>query len=212
GWGFLTSKIGRSIFFVSLGLLFWSLGTLIFAYYNLALGVEVPYPSIADVFYVLLYVFYTLGIFFLMYSTGATISIKKSHGKFLVAFVPIVVFLFSGYFLLDIGSLFSRNLLSFESILDIFYPLGDSLLLTFTLLIIFLSVKYLGGKYKFPIYLLLLGFIIEYLADLFFSIKTADDTFFVGGPTDLMFLTSTYLVSLSLILFDSKRITNGGSA
>ena len=49
-WGGFGSAVGKALWLLSLGLVFWGLGTWIFSgYYNLYSDVEVPYPSIADV-------------------------------------------------------------------------------------------------------------------------------------------------------------------
>src|SRR4051812_45188649 len=60
-WGGYKSVIGKSLIFISLGLLSQWFGLQIWTYYNLILKIEVPYPSFADIGYFALIPFYTLG-------------------------------------------------------------------------------------------------------------------------------------------------------
>lgn len=204
-WGFLSSKLGRTVFYVSLGLMFWGLATLIFAYFNIVLQQDVPYPSVADVFYLLLYVFYTLGAYQLMHVVGAKQSLKSIHGKIVLGFVPFIIFVLTYFlFIKDIAMGFEQ--LNVEFILDLAYPFLDSVLLCFALLTLVLSFGQLGGKYRLAIYILLLGFVIEYFADFGFSFTTSNETFFVGNWVDLLFLTSTFLVSFSVTLLSPKFV------
>src|SRR5690349_17534933 len=48
-WGGVKSALGKSIFSISLGLIFWGIGMVIWNYYLFAGIEEVPYPSWADV-------------------------------------------------------------------------------------------------------------------------------------------------------------------
>ena len=47
-WGGVKSILGRSIVFFALGLLAQEFGQLIYSFYSLYLGVEIPYPSLGD--------------------------------------------------------------------------------------------------------------------------------------------------------------------
>ena len=57
----ITSTVGKSLFSLGLGLLSWQIGLWIWVYYNVVLNVEVPYPSLADFFFV--FTFYPFLIF-----------------------------------------------------------------------------------------------------------------------------------------------------
>ena len=52
-WGGFKSAVGRAISFLSLGLITWGIGMVIWLYYNIILGVGVPYPSFADAAFIL---------------------------------------------------------------------------------------------------------------------------------------------------------------
>lgn len=198
-WGGFKSQIGKSITFVSVGLLCWSLGTVIFAYYNLVGGIEVPYPSFADVLYVLIYLFYFLGTIYFLKLIAIPTSYKTIKGKLFLTATPVLIAIISFQYL--IGGELQLGSMNAEALLDIFYPLGDSVLLSVTILAIILSLKYLGGRYRIPLYVLFVGFVFEYLADFSFSITTSNETFFVASWVDLLFLISTFTVGASLAMF-----------
>ena len=206
-WGFITSKLGRAIFFISLGQMFWSVGTIIFAYYNIVLQQEVPYPSLADLSYSLLYVFYVLGAYNLAHATGARSSSHSKTIKFIIPIIPILVFLL--VYLLNLRPYLNTiESFSIEVLLDIVYPLLDSILLSFTLITLILSYRYLGGKYRIAVYVLLLGFVIEFIADFSFSITTSKELFYVGNWVDYLFLLSNFIVGIAVILMSPDRILN----
>ncbi len=199
-WGFLKSLFGKSIFFISLGLITWSLGGVIWSYYNLVLNIEVPYPSIADLAYVISWPLWSIGVFFLSKATGAKFGFKNAFGK-LTVLISILVSLSLTYFLIvqlankgqwDFSGGFSQILFSFA------YPLGDIVILALALVIYGLSFKYLGGKYRLPISLLLFGFILNYISDMAFSYTTAAETFYTGSWVDLLFTITFFVLSFSL--------------
>lgn len=204
-WGFLKSRVGRSVMLISLGLLFWSLGTFIFAYYNIVGNIDVPYPSVADFAYVSLYVFYILGALSLFKTSGASAGVKSLGGKLLVVSIPLVVFVAS-YNVLMAGAFDLSEGISWVFLMDVFYPLGDVAMLSMILLVVLLSYRYLGGIYKSAIYVMFVGFVFEFFADFAFTVTTYNETFFVASWVDFLFLISTSLVSISLILFSPQRL------
>lgn len=215
-WGFLSSSLGRAVFFLSLGIIMWGIGTIIFAYYNLVLQVEVPYPSLADVAYIISWPLWGWGMINLSKATGAKYGLRFSKGKLYLFLVPIAVIIFSYYLLVVVarGGWFDFDGASFlKMILDIAYPVGDVVILTLATLIYGLSYVYLGGKYKKAIYIILAGFVVNYLADFAFSYTTTMETFYVGGWVDLLFTITMLLLSLGVNMLDSRlgSETAGGS-
>ncbi len=128
-WGWLRSSLGKSLFFLSLGLLTWGIGTLVFAYYNIFLQVEVPYPSLADVFYILSWPLWAIGIMQLFHVTGAKYSLRSIKGKLLLLIIPIIIIIISYYLLVTIARGGEFSLALEDGILKLFfdlaYPIGD---------------------------------------------------------------------------------------
>jgi hypothetical protein len=103
-WGGWNSTIGKALIFLSLGLLSWSIGTFIFAgYYNLYIGLDVPYPSWADAGYIISLPLWMLGMIYLSTATGAKFGMRSSSGKSILFLVPIIAAALSYYLLIIVA-------------------------------------------------------------------------------------------------------------
>ena len=203
-WGGLKSSLGKSISLISFGLFSWGLGSMIWSYYNFFRNIPAPYPSLADLGFVLSLPLWTFGMISISKATGAKFGLQHKKGKILLILIPFGVFIFSYYALVIIargGQLTG----SFESYLklslDLAYPLGDVLILTISLLIFGLSYKYLGGKYRLTILSILLGFVTMYFADFVFSYTTTVGTFYNGSLGDLFFTAALFFITFGTLGF-----------
>jgi hypothetical protein len=207
-WGLFTSAVGKAVTFLSLGLISWGLGTLIFSgYYNLYADVEVPYPSLADVGYVLALPLWTIGMVNLAKATGARYGLRGSSGKSILLLVPVLVIVVSYYLLLVVargGTFDFSESEALQIIFDLLYPLGDVVILAVTTVVYGLSYQYFGGKYKKAIYSILAGFVLMYFADFSFSYATSLETFYVGDWIDFLFTTSMFVLSCGVLLLDPR--------
>lgn len=207
-WGGLRSYVGKSIFFISAGSFSWGIGTMIWAYYNFFAGVAVPYPSIADLFYVVTIPLWILGMTNLSHATGTHSGFKTGAGKILVFAIPLAV-LAASYYLLVVIAREGVLISSFEGYLKLFldlaYPLGDAIILTLAVLVYGLSRKYLGGMYKIPVNILLVGFLVMYFADFTFSYTTTKETFYTGNFGDLIFTIALFLITFGTFGLDTSH-------
>lgn len=209
-WGGIRSLLGKSITFLSLGLLAWALGNLVWAYYNLILKIAVPYPSPADFIFILSFPLWAIGISFLSKVTGMVFSLRRLIGKIILFVIPIVAILMSYYFLFVVarGGVIDTKGGFLKLFLDIAFPVWDVIILTLALLVFGLSFNYLGGRFKWPIIILLLGFGVNYITDFSFSYTTTLETFFVGNWVDLLFATAMFLIALGVSLLNPHAIKN----
>lgn len=207
-WGFFKSAVGRTVIYLSLGLIAWGLGTYIYSgIYNLILQIEVPYPSFADIGYVLALPLWAMGIIQLSRATGAKYGLQSSRGKIALLVVPFLVIVASYYLLIIIartGSFTSGDTAILKIILDLTYPLGDVVILTLATLIYGLSYSYFGGIFKKAIYLILTGFVLMYFADFAFSYTTTLGTWSPGDWNDLLFATAMLSLSCGIAMFDPR--------
>lgn len=207
-WGFLGSVIGRAIFYISSGLFSWGVGSMIWSYYNFFLQVSAPYPSLADVGFIVALPLWVLGVFNLSKATGAKFALKNIKGRLFLIAVPIVVLIASYYLLVVIargGILTEAGNDFLKLFFDLAYPTGDVVILTLAILIFGLSFKYFGGLYKTSIYSLLFGFALMYLADFVFSYTTTVDTFYNGNYGDMLFTLALFFITFGILGF-SKTI------
>ncbi len=207
-WGFLKSKVGSAVFYISLGTFSWGVGQMLWSvYYNIILHTEVPYPSLADVGFIMAIPFWALGIIYLSKATGASFSLKRFHGKILLFAIPILAIIGS-YFLLIVvarGGIIDFTEGGLKLAFDIAYPLGDLIILTFALVIYGLSFSYLGGKYELSIIMIIAGFILMYFSDFAFSYTTTLETYYNGHWVDIMFPTVMMLLACGVNGFDTKN-------
>ncbi len=210
-WGGFASSTGRAVLFISGGIFAWGIGNLIFGFYNLILGVPIPYPSIADAAFFLLYPLSAIGVISFFRATGAAFALKRLSGKLLLLFIPIFLIFFSYYLLFVVarGGKITYDGGLLKLFLDIAYPVGDVVVITFASILYSLSFKYLGGTFRKPIIFIIIGFISTYIADFLFSYTTTVGTYFVGKWVDIFYPTAFLFIALGLILLNPKFLDRG---
>lgn len=202
-WGGRKSAVGKAILLMSLGTTIWSIGSFIWSFYNLALHQEVPYPSLADIGYISAIPLWSVGIFYLAKATGAKISLKRINGRILLVVLPIIATISSYYLLFVIAreSSFDWEGGILKIFFDLAYPIGDWIILTFAFLIWGLSLKYLGGRYRWSVFIILLGFLTMFFADFSFSYTTTVETYYNGSYPDFLFTLAMFLLGFGINSF-----------
>lgn len=207
-WGLFKSVLGKAVFFLSCGLITWSGGETIWSFYNLVLHVEIPYPSWADASFIISWPFWIIGIYFLSHAVGAKFGLRKRDGRLQLALIPIIAVIASYYLLIVVarqGSWTSGSGL-LKVFFDFAYPILDVVILIEALLVYGLSLKFLGGRFKWPVRIILLGFAINYLADFSFSYTTTVGTYFNASWPDLLFASAMFILSVGINSLDPKKI------
>ena len=205
-WGFLKSTLGKALIFLSLGLITWSGGETIWSIYNLVLKVEIPYPSWADASFIVSWPLWCIGILYLSSATGAKFGLRAKMGKLQLVILPIVSLIISYYLLIVVarqGSLVSGGGL-LKIFFDLAYPFLDVVILTLALLVYGLSFKFLGGRFKWPVLIILSGFVINYFADFSFSYTTTIGTYYNANWSDLLFTIAMFVLRFGVNSFDLK--------
>lgn len=206
-WGFIQSRVGKGLFALSLGLFGWSLGMVVWNYYLFAGIEEVPFPSFGDLFYISIWPLWIYAMVQFSRVTGVNFGMKRAFGRVLLLIIPVVMMLLSYYLLFIVAR---GGVLEWDNILQLFfniaYPLGDMLILTSALIIFTLSIGFLGGKYRTAVLVLLLGFVLNYIADFTFVYTTNVGTYFNAHYVDLLYSVMTFIVALGVSMFDTKRI------
>jgi hypothetical protein len=176
---------------VALGMLSWTVAEGIWGYYEVILGQEVPYPSVADLFWVFGYI-PLYAAMLLQYRLFQSTPTRQA--KLIIALLVAVFSLLGGVLVLrPIIEGFDREKI-LESLVNIAYPVFDLILLILTLVIIFSLEQ---GRFSFTWRLLGLGLIFMSLADLMFAYSTWNGIYSVeGGPNGITLTTDAlYYVS-----------------
>jgi len=207
-WGGLKSSVGRAVFFISLGLFAWGIGSMGWSYYNLFLKIAAPYPSWADLGFASSIFFYGLGAIFLSRATGAKFGLRNIYAKIFTVIMPVIVFAVSYYVLVIVaraGVLVPEGETPLKTVLDIAYPLGDFFSLAIAIVVSGLSFKYLGGRYVKDIIAILMGLGVMFIADSIFSYTTTLGTFYNGNFGDLILTLGLFLLTFGVLGLDKAK-------
>jgi hypothetical protein len=149
----------------------WALAETIWSLYSIV-GKEVPYPSLADLFWVIGYIPMTIGLFDSIRTVPAKLT---SSQKMIIWGVSAATVLITVIFVLIpiVQDFDPQNLI--VSALDLIYPLGDLLLMAIVWRLFFVYAK---GDYGFAWRLLILGFALTTFSDLVFTYASWQDLYY----------------------------------
>src|SRR3989344_7799958 len=100
-WGGLQSVMGRGVLFLSWGLLAEVFGQWAWSYYTMIQGIEVPYPSIADIGYLAIIPLYSYAMLSFAKASGIKFGFRTFLGKIQTLLVPLVMITIAYFFFLQ---------------------------------------------------------------------------------------------------------------
>lgn len=205
-WGGLKSVMGRSLIAFSLGLFAQEFGQLSYSYYIYYLHQEVPYPSIGDIGYFLSIPLYLYGAWLLGHVAGVKLSLKSVAAKLQVVVIPVAMVVAS-YFIFLQGYEYDASD-PMKVFLDFGYPFGEAVYISFAVLALLLSRKFLGGILRPRIIFIITALFVQYVADFTFLYQAQRGWWYAGGVNDLIYLIAYVCMTLALMEFDGlvKRL------
>jgi diguanylate cyclase (GGDEF)-like protein len=172
-------------------MLLWTIGDAIWSFYELALNMEVPYPSVADVAYLAAYPFGFAGLFLFPRAPVGGVRRLKLTLDTLIAMVALTTF--SWYFVIGELVLSSSTQPLLASAVNVTYPIADLGLIFAVLMLIARP----GPRYlNLPLALLAAGFAATAVADSLF-IYAVDVSGYVTGD----FIDIGWVVSYNLMAY-----------
>ena len=164
------------------GMVAWTAAETIWAYYEVILGQEVPYPSVADAFWLFGYFMFYVG---LVTQYRLFQSTNTRQQKITTAILVILFSLLVGILVIQpiVASFDSQKIL--ESLLNIAYPLSDLVLLIFTLAIIFSLEQ---GRFAVTWRVIGLGLVFMSMGDLIFSYASWNEIYYPDGRLNALTL------------------------
>ena len=163
----------------TVGIAFWFLGEVGWAVYTLVLGVEIPYPSAADVFWLAGYVPFFIALYLYVKLFGSALS-----RKMLATAMTLTVLLTILVSVVLINPLVAADEDLTTLAIDFAYPLLDLALLSVSLLGLLIFFK---GKLARSWLLINAGIMANVCADVLFSYTTVQGTYYAGHPIDVLF-------------------------
>jgi hypothetical protein len=147
---------------IGVGVISWGIGNLIFAYTELILK-QTLFPSLADVFFVITYIFLSFGMAMSVINRRLGLSVQQ---WLIVALIGILSILVAGFVTFVAGKNGQPIELNLGTGLFITYALGDILLVVVAAILL---QAFRGGKYASAWQLLGAGGVSMFLADLGFN-------------------------------------------
>lgn len=198
-WGGIRSVFGRSILFFALGFLAQTAGQYLYNYYQIHLGIEVPYPSIGDLFYFGSVLLYVVGAYELAKVAGLSLSVKTFKGKLIGILIPLAVLILMYLVMLKGYEPDMSNL--FIVFLDFGWLIGQAIYLSIAMLALMISKDILGGIMRKPIMLLIVALMAQFFADFYFSYEASREIirYYPGGFTDYVYALAYILMTFALV-------------
>ena len=161
-----------------LGVLLWFLGELTWSIYEVFLHVEVPYPSVADVFYLAGYVPVIVAViqflwFFRRSFTASRVAVGALSGLLIVGLTSVLVYPLS----VSLSDALTKSF-------DVAYPMLDAVLTTLAVL---MFLTYSGGLFAKPWVTISAGLVLVGLYDIMFSLGTLQGWYYSGHPIELLY-------------------------
>jgi hypothetical protein len=186
---------------MTIGLLFWAAGEMIWLAYELTGNLDVPYPSVADVAWLIGYLPLFLSIGLQHRSLRAPIPRRSwvLYAVLMTAAVVAAVWLVIAPILSDpaAGT-------PVELFFSLAYPVGDLILLSMTML---LALNFLGGQLALPWAVIAAGMLLHSVSDLLFAYLEWNGLYYPGGQLnfssglfDILYLSAYVVWNIGLNL------------
>ncbi len=202
----------RQWLLIGLGMSAIFAGDAIFAYLEVVAHKEVPFPSIADPFYLVSFLLFGGGLLLTLLSFRRSLSIMAPLTVSFVTCALATVALWPSIFWPIITDAEAG---SFEKLLTIWYPIGDLWLLAFPALALAIALSRLGGgRLAWPWWALVVGFSGIALSDTLFALMSNDGTYASGSTIDAgwWFGYTAVAVAASLLVDVQRPIRRGGAS
>jgi len=185
------SLVGKAFLFLSLGVFFWFLGETIWGIYEIVLGIKAPVASIADVFWILGYPCFLLGLVYILKITR--FPIRKSK---IILLIFLFSFIFSSLIYLAIPTITNPEISIEEKLSTAGYVIGDIFLLS---CITFATVNLFGTKTFRSYFLIILGLVCMTMADIYYM--NFLEIYKVGNLIDLLWDLGYILLCLGFFYY-----------
>jgi hypothetical protein len=172
----------------TLGTLLWAMAEVVWFFYDAVLQMEIPYPSLADLLWLVAYIPFWVGIKSRYDKLHYSLNLRQRGA--LVIFIGCFLLLMFNFVLRPIITAFDPERIA-ESILNILYPLADFVTLILTCLMLFSIGR---GRFVAATWgLIALGLVCFSVSDLFYSYLSWNELYYPDGNVNL----ATILVDTS---------------
>jgi len=199
-------KIGRRISKIwlcfTLGMLLWFLGELGWAVYTMILSVEIPYPSMADVFWLSGYLplFIALLLYLEIFQPAITVRQFLVAGAIVASMSAII---FSSLMIPVFADASQYDFVTLS--VDLAYPALDLFLFLEAILgLSAFTVTKLKGRISAAWHFMNAAILVNVVADIVFSYTTLNSTYHTGHPMELLYHFGYMLFALAFYVHQKE--------
>lgn len=186
---------GRTHLLLSLGFIAWFIGEVIWFYLRVILNVD-PYPSAADIFYLVGYPLLFAGLFNELRQQKISLKDFDPFVRIVLGFAAVIVGFLVFYF--GVFQAFDPSVTVMENLITMSYGLGDLVLIVPAVLILKTTLDYQKGKLFSPWMYLFAGLFLTLVADVLYAVfndlysssvwpYTLIDLFWIAGYLSLAY-------------------------
>ena len=163
----LNTPHGKSFLLISTGLLLWFIGEGAFFAFQFLFNID-PFPSVADIAYILGYALLFMGFMHEIRINKASLKDFNQYIRFLITLITALLVLAVIYFGVVLGYNPNDSLLA--NIIAAGYGFADIALIVPILYVLKMAVDYRGGKLFTSWGLILIALLMNLYADVFFAV------------------------------------------
>lgn len=201
-WDKIGSRISRIWLCFTLGMLLWFFGELGWAVYTMVLNVEIPYPSIADIFWLSGYLplFVALLLYLEIFQPAITVKQFLVAGAIVAGMSAII---FSSLMIPVLADVSQYDLVTLS--VDLAYPALDLFLFLEAILgLSAFTVTKLKGRISAAWHFMNAAILLNVAADMAFSYTTLNGTYYNGHPIDLLYNFGYILFALAFYVHQKE--------
>jgi diguanylate cyclase (GGDEF)-like protein len=189
---------------LALAQLSFTFGDVAWAVLELKLGIN-PFPSIADIFYLLFYPLFFTGILIL----PALRLERLNYSKVLLDVSIILIAASVGYWNLLLGPIVAAGAGQplLNQIISLAYPVGDLVLIYATLKLLYLQNE---AEDRVPLLFLIFSVVIMVLTDSIYGYQSVSKQYFSGNLLDLGWIVSYFLIGMAGIWQANRPFDSAG--
>ncbi|HCI05705.1 TPA: hypothetical protein DEX28_03075 [Patescibacteria group bacterium] len=191
------SPIRKMMFWLGVGFISWGAGLFTWTYYNLFLNIETPYPSLADILFIMAYPAIGLACSYFIKFFKPLLTPKIIRDSVLLAVLA------TGFSFYVFNPSLSPELGFWEKFFNLAYPVGDSIIMSMAFMMFRIGV----GRMQPGFLVFLGGLSVMIVADFAFAIQTSKEVYWNGSISDLLFIISIFIINLSMIMVVSSQTT-----
>lgn len=173
------------------GCISYAIGEVTWIYYESILQIEIPFPGLPSLFYMLQFVFYLLAFSYRMWCKRVNFTLIKSLFNTCIIMTVLIAFSWD-LIITDMIELYSNTNLKF--FLSIGFPIGDLLLLLGTISLYFGSGNFFSTR---VLYLIMASLVVQVIGDFAYLFSSTKNIDISGGQFDPLWPLAIFLLAIA---------------